>query len=228
MKLYHGTSEEVARLAIKEGLKPRKFTGRSNWNHTVESNDYAVYLTSAYSGYFAMATGSERLGIVEVETDLLDPMFLVPDEDFLEQASRGQKVKGLHAKTMKGRTRWFRKNLFAFNHLWQDSVKGLGNCAYLSPIPATAITRAAVIDAKHPLLIYHVDPMIMLLNYMIMGGKYRAISRWLIGESVALEEVMMTPPPQPGFPDIERQRWEQTEGLLANRTGWELIHGQGR
>ena len=26
MKLYHGTSEKAARLALKEGLKPRKLT----------------------------------------------------------------------------------------------------------------------------------------------------------------------------------------------------------
>lgn len=225
MKLYHGTSEEVARLALKEGLKPRKLTGRSNWKETVESNDYAVYLTTAYAGYFASATGSERLGIVEVDTDLLDQMFLVPDEDFLEQASRGQKVQGLRAKTMEGRTRWFRQNLFSFNHLWRASIDGLGNCAYLSSIPPKAITRAAVIDAKHPLIMYHVDPMIMLLNYMIMGGKYRAISRWLIGESVLTEEVVMMPRPTPEIPEIYRQKWEQTEKLLADRTGWELIHG---
>lgn len=225
MKLYHGTSEEVARLALKEGLKPRKLTGRSNWQHTVESNNYAVYLTTAYAGYFAMATGGDRLGIVEIETDLLDPMFLVPDEDFLEQASRGQKVEGLRAKTMQGRTRWFRKNLFCFSHLWKTSIDGLGNCAYLSSIPAEAITRVAVIDHKHPLLMYHVDPMIMLLNYMIMGDKYRAISRWLIGETVTPQDVLLMPPLSPELSEIYRERWEQTEKTLANRNGWELIHG---
>lgn len=224
MKIYHGTSETIARLAVNEGLKPRALTGNSNWKSTVESNEYAVYLTTAYAGYFAMATGSERLGIVEIETDLLEQCLLVPDEDFLEQASRGQKVEGLRAKTMEGRTRWFRKNLLRFGHLWQPSVNGLGNCAYLSPIPPEAITRIAVIDAKHPLLMYHVDPMIMLLNYMIMGPKYRAISQWLIGDTVTPQEVLMEPPPAPEFPDIMRQRWEQTERMLANRTGWELIH----
>ena len=216
MRLYHGTTEEVARLAVKEGLMPRCMTSKTNWAHSIESKEDAVYLTSAYAGHFAMvAAGMGRWGILEVETDLLESRALVPDEDFLEQASRRQKVSGLRAKTMKGRTKWFRSRLLNWAHIWEESVHGLGTCAYIGRIPPEAITRCALFDPRaNPAITVSIDPTISLMNYNICGNKYRAISRWLIGDEATVDDVFMFVPPD--------QR-ELAVEALKNRAGWELL-----
>lgn len=89
MKLYHGTTEAVARKALTEGLVPRGALGiESTWD--VESHPECIYLTNAYAGYFA-ANATElgdRWGIVEIDSEALCERYLLPDEDFLEQATR--------------------------------------------------------------------------------------------------------------------------------------------
>ena len=85
MKLYHGTSERVARLAMTEGLCPRFESGvESVWEDHPSSEHY-VYLTVAYAAYFAMnaAPEGERWAIIEIDTDLL------PDLAFLQQQIGG-------------------------------------------------------------------------------------------------------------------------------------------
>ena len=38
MKVYHGTTESVARRAFSEGIRPRNVSGSSgNWDHSVQS-----------------------------------------------------------------------------------------------------------------------------------------------------------------------------------------------
>ena len=116
MKLYHGTSERVARLALQEGLLPRDESGvESHWEDCPSGEEY-VYLTVAYAGYFAMqATDRDedgRWAIIEIDTDLLPDgdAHLYPDEDFLEQATRRQELPedwGINGASMEDRTKWF-------------------------------------------------------------------------------------------------------------------------
>src|SRR6266568_7623655 len=92
MLLYHGTIADVARKALKEGLKPRKHHGKSNWEHTSESQPDCVYLTTCYAGYYAACASKGKLwGFIEVDTDLLDAKRFLPDEDFIEAAIRKSK-----------------------------------------------------------------------------------------------------------------------------------------
>ena len=95
MLLYHGTSEEEEKIALKEGLKPRSGTGvKSNWEHTIASNPANVYLTHCYAPYFAMSASKGEAGsvcqpslrpmrwaIIEIDTDKLDEGCFLPDED---------------------------------------------------------------------------------------------------------------------------------------------------
>jgi hypothetical protein len=195
MKLYHGTTETVARLALTEGLCPRSETGAdSRWEAHPSSGEH-VYLTETYAGYFAMSAteGDERWGIVEVETDLLDHGDLCPDEDFLEQVSRAQTwpagrfYDGIRAcSSMEERTAWFRENLQGFAHLWEESLNHLGNVAHHGCIPVEAITRVSVYDPRSngTVSMAAADPCIMPLNHQICGDKYRALTRWLAGYPV--------------------------------------------
>ena len=140
MKIYHGTREGILDFVMKKGIRPRK--GRKgNWQHTINSNPKAVYLTVAYAIHYAQcAVGprSDKLLILEIDTDLLDYDNLAPDEDFLEQATRDNPdFRHVHAwEDMGKRTRWFRHRAHSnFATYWEMSIAGLGNCAYYKTIP---------------------------------------------------------------------------------------------
>ena len=233
MKLYHGTSGRVARRALTEGLLPRSKTGsEGNWEHSCPSNPDLVYLTSAYAPYFAMTASEpgELWGIVEVDTDLLADYDMLPDEDFLEQASRQQELPeewGLNDSSMEDRTRWFREHLCQFQHLWEQSIEHLGNCAHEGGISPKAITRIALYDSKtNPSLsMMAMDPAICLMNYRFCGDKYRALCRWMMGEDVSPALFLGIP----GLdPDAEidgplKQMVEQYAPMLAMRDGLEIL-----
>lgn len=214
MKLYHGTNETVARKALIEGLKPRSITKTSNWNHTVASNKDAIYLTDTYPLYFALgASEADQMpAILEIDTDKLLPFDLVPDEDYLEQVSRRVANDPKTEWDMNKRNRWYRARLQQFAHYWEDSVKNLGNCAYIGMIPAKAITRIAVIDRKkNQLLCFRgMDPSISLINFKLCGEDYKSLVSWIFdGEC----------------PETERDRMHRQLGYPSTK---EILEKEGR
>ena len=241
MKLYHGTSERVARLAMTEGLCPRFESGvESVWEDHPSSEHY-VYLTTAYAGYFAMnaTQDGERWAIIEIDTDLLPDDgtgcdHLYPDEDWLEQVTRQQELPeewGLNGASMKERTEWFRANLWRFGHLWEDSIEGLGNCAYCGVVPPEAITRVSFVDPKgNPsMALMASDPCITMMNYRILQAKYMNLLRWFMGDEVdplAFLGAFGAAFGEGGLPpDLAKLYRKQTEDLsliLADRSGVEL------
>ena len=256
MKLYHGTSERVARLALQEGLLPRDESGvESHWEDCPSGEEY-VYLTAAYAGYFAMqATDRDedgRWAIIEIDTDLLpDGDDLYPDEDFLEQVTRGQMLPaewGIplmtadpETGTMVARTKWFRENLWMFAHLWEDSIKGIGNCCHAGAIPPEAITRVSYIDPKEAaqMCLMAADPFISLMNYAICQTKYKALTRWFMGEDVnpadfgygsyptldATNGLHGLPPEVVEQVQLMKEQYDQWAKMLANRAGVEVNDG---
>lgn len=184
MKLYHGTSERHLASIAKEGIRPRG-KRRGNWSHSVESSTQCVYLTDAYALHFAQAaiSNNDDAAIIEIETDVLNPFKLVPDEDFLEQATR-KSGPAPSDRPMKFRTRWYRKRLDDFADHWRESVQHMGTCAYMGTIEPEAITRIAVVDrATRYLLFKHGhDPMVSLINYSLKGPAYRNFVRWIFNE----------------------------------------------
>lgn len=248
MKLYHGTSERVARLAMAEGLFPRSESGVSSTWEDHPSSPNHIYLTTAYAGYFAMnaTEDDERWAIIEIDSDLLpDPgdgeYFLYPDEDFLEQATRQQELPegwGVNGATMEVRTAWFRENLFRFGHVWEESIEFLGNCAHEGVIPPDAITRVSFVDPKgNPhMALMACDPMITLTNYRFCGEKYRSLVRWLMGEEadarafsfgafpeISEESVLALPPELRKQARFRQDAASHLRAMLANRTGIEVI-----
>lgn len=236
MKLYHGTTESVARKALIEGLKPRSMleeNGNGNWEHTVESNPECVYLTDTYAGYFAMnaTKGDEKWGIVEIDVDLLDEGNLLPDEDWLEQGTRGDEDWDYVGKDMLTRTRWFRDHADLFQHLWQDSVKSMGNCCHRGIIPPEAITRVGIFDpkSKASITMMAMDPSITPLNHMLCGRKYRALTAWLVGDEIDVMEFYAF---GDGSIEVEikgevhpmmQDNINHLKGELADRTGQEIL-----
>lgn len=244
MRLYHGTTESVARKAMTEGLLTREDRGGvdgDRWEGCPSSEKH-VYLTAAYAAYFASVAcgdGDERLAIIEIDTDLLPDGTgdLMPDEDFLEQATRGQAPPqdwDLPAEGMEERTKWFRDRLHWFSHLWERSVEGMGNCAHEGSIPPEAITRVAIIDPRRPenkaAIFMAADPSISILNYRFMGGKYRALTRWFMGEPMTEEDALhlvggfgIPSPMPPEFQQMFAPQIDRLRSAMSDQTALEIL-----
>jgi len=55
------------------------------------------------------------------------------------------------------------------------------------------------------------DPTITIINHQIMAGKYGAITRWMFGENITVEEYV-------GLPiELEPAHRKAQEEILANR-----------
>jgi len=238
MKLYHGTTEAIARLALTDGLLPRGESGVETQWPDCPSREDMVYLTTAYAPYFAVCATKEvgeRLGIVEIDTELLYDDhetengledYLHPDEDFLEQATRSPE-SGPHLAPfeadMHERTAFYRERLEGFQQHWTDSIQGLGNCAVLGGVPYECVTRIALVDprkAPHVLQIA-MDPCITLMNYQICGNKYRRLTDWLFGAEITPADLMFFD--HPDWPDELREGAKRMEKILQNRDGVEIL-----
>lgn len=183
--LYHGTSALLRDPIIKNGLQPRG-TRSGNWKHTVGSNKQAVYLTTAYPLHFAASASSSENGllIVEVRASVLSGEQMAPDEDFLEQVSRRDPQFAHIGSSMEARTKWFRRRALShYASYWEMSLHSLGTCAHYGSIPASIITRSAVVPVRSP-LVRASDPTITLVNYNIMGGFYRQLVRHIFGDPI--------------------------------------------
>src|SRR5262245_46070163 len=100
MILYHGTRAAFLPQILEQGVKPRGDKD-GNWQHTVTSNPYTVYLSVCYGLYFAMNARDQaglpngNVAILEIDTDKLDHQRLVPDEDAIERATRDATVEAV-------------------------------------------------------------------------------------------------------------------------------------
>lgn len=235
MKLYHGTSEKIARQALTRGLKPRADTGvDTTWPENPSRADM-VYFTSAYALSFAMMASEkdENWGIVEVDTDLMEEPLFHPDEDFLEQATRQRTDLIDPTWSMEVRTRAYQAELECYQPHWKLSVENLGNCCYLGQVVPAEITRVAIFDPeKAPVFtMMAADPQISLINFMLLGKtKYRAVMDWLFGNIVSL--VAFDPTfaigqfPE-GYPEalVEsiQERKKQMQAALDDRSAIEIL-----
>lgn len=181
--LYHGTTEKYLPDIIQHGLRPRAATGNGNWKHSCDSHPDAVYLSVAYALYFAYAaltdkSDSSNLVVLEIDEHKLDTTLLRADEDALEQLGRGRDrlPKGWD---MRRRNEHYKKNLHKFSH--DVSLQALGNCTYLGEIPSSAFERVAIIEQAvyGEMLMRGFDPTITIMNYRLLGDRYRDTTTWL-------------------------------------------------
>lgn len=193
MKLYHGTSLEAAENALVVGLVPRG-KRKGNWGRTVMSRSDAVYLTNCYAPYFAMCADDKTPALLEIDTDHLTIGNLVPDEDVLEQGFRGR--DDLPSDwSMEKRTKHYRKYLHNWAGEYEMSIKAMGNCAYLGTIPPEAITRALYFDPREAQQFswQSMDPSISLMNYKLVGKKYRGLTKWAFGDDLGDDAPIVQP-----------------------------------
>jgi hypothetical protein len=186
MILYHGTSERHVERILKEGLRSRKYTKmRSNFDKH-PSHTEMVYLSNCYAPYFAAnASKDGRWAIIEVNVDEEN---LLPDEDFMEQASRG--THRIQTLSLEERTAEFKEDLQAYAEHALDSLKHLGTVAHDGMIRDTEIERIALFDHSKNMYMamMALDPTISLLNHKILGKHYENVTRWFF-ESVEPEDL---------------------------------------
>jgi hypothetical protein len=247
MKLYHGTAGRFLPKILKDGLTPRG-KRRGHWQHTVMSNSEAVYLTDAYAPYFSINCATKKdttAAIIEIDTDRLDPWQFVPDEDVLEQTSRprrGVAVDDLPLDwSMEQRTAWYRDNLYEYadKQTWKKSLDAMGTCAYMGDIPVSAITRVLtfnMLDKRlSSLLLTFANPSITLMNYQLVGRKYRYYTALMFGETPRPEDFPKESPITeaqlrliPGWEklsdvQINQLRWEYPPTLHMDREAFKMI-----
>lgn len=185
MFLYHGTTQAVADLAFKEGLKPRG-SRKSMWH--AASSKRAVYLTDAYAPYFSFNAASEAQSndhaVLVINTKCLHIANLMPDEDALEQSTRQEPYA---SGSMLQRTRHFRDNQLKYAALgydWAWSLKVLGTCCHYGTIPPEAILKSIEWGRETTRdLVFVFDPMISILNYRFVGSRYR----WMMQEFARMD-----------------------------------------
>jgi hypothetical protein len=213
--VYHGTSEKAACTVLKQGrLRPRGERA-SNWG--VASRNDCIYLTTGYAPYFAAASvnENERWAIIEVELGKLRERSLLPDEDFIEQATR---TRNKTASNLVRRTKQIRENLLEFQENWSLSLNKIGNVAYQGTIRLSSITKIVLFDPKsNPhIAITAMDPTITILNWMFCGEKYCALTRWFMDQPVTADEIWM----KPVICTDDLKQNKRVEKELAQRNAW--------
>jgi hypothetical protein len=183
--VYHGTSELAARRAIESGLRPRGDRS-GNWKHSASSNPDMVYLTAAYAPYFALAAvdAGKRAAIIEIDLNALDQNLLYPDEDFIEQGLRAKPLG--KSDNINARNRYVIKHIEEYQENWRLSLDHLGNVCHKGTIPPAAITRIVAFDYRKNgfLASQMLEPTITIANYKFCGEKYRALTRYFMGDEI--------------------------------------------
>ena len=175
MILYHGTNTQHLQKILKEGIKPR-YENESNWEDNPSRSDM-VYLTNSYAPYFALMqcdADQDFIKPVVIEVDVPTKK-LFPDEDYLEQFTRGDPEwkTVVDATTMEERTAMFKNELLKYHEFGLQSLTGLGNCCFKGVILPKRIKRYTILDAS--LVLTYSDPTITLMNQRFMGAMYHEI-----------------------------------------------------
>lgn len=244
MLLYHGTSYSRIRSILRNGIQPRSVTGMTKNTSDFASMQEAVYLTDGHALHFACNASQmhERWVVIEVDTEKIpaDDLWLVPDELFLEQVTRGSDLSGIDGfnaeQTIPQRVRAFQHQIHNFSHLWQSSLDGIGSCAHLGSVPFEAMTRVVVIDPScHPFMCgLGMNPDMTVSGYAVSQHKYRELTRWAAGYRAKASEI------NDGIKqpvvwihddrnDIAVKEWQDRQRMILdgmrNRLGFEFIIG---
>lgn len=174
-RLYCGTTERIAKLAPVVGVNP--------------ANE-PVYLSDVYPGlfaFFASTNGNDRFGIIEIETSFLDSNNFLPCEWYLEQSARPKAKTG---RDQHRRLESYRKLVEKYHDKWRDSLNKLGVCIYDGFIAKKTIRRITVYDpSSNPTITDAIiNARISLAEYKNSFHRNQALTRWLTGGSVTVED----------------------------------------
>lgn len=238
--LYHGTTFKIFDQIKKNGIVPRRTSKlKGNWSHTVSSNREAVYLTNAYPWHFAASAVSnqkEKGLLLEINQSKLFPWKLIPDEDFLEQATRGK--NGLDVfdlaptnGTMKERTTFYRKKakdmVALYPNLSEMSLEYMGTVAYYGDIPWEAVTRYVVVDwpkLDQEMSIRFIDSQVSIQNFRFLQTRHKAFTKWLFGDEVQPIELLgFDSIPSMDLAPFMQESCQAVEKVMKERAGLTVL-----
>jgi hypothetical protein len=211
--LYHGTSLSKLESILKDGIMPRRLSGKSNWDN--ESHHNMVYLTNSYAPHYSLCSmdvEEDKPVVLEIKFDEESMMNLFPDEDALEQANNSKYAKsceldnlslaerfdvpiGFSEMTIEDRTLWFKDNLYHFHMdssnrmFYEKSLALLGTCCHEGMISADKIVRYTLLKPEK--ILSYSDPVICIPNQMILGGHYQNVCSNIIWDKEYSEKVVV-------------------------------------
>lgn len=203
-KIYHGTSESIAKLACVKGLHSCEKSG-------VWSVDPGICLTTAYPGLMAFNCSfyKEKWGLIEIDHSTLHSSCFSPHDVFLlEKSRKGMNDEKLSVTKMKNQKKW------------KESLEKTGLCIYNESIPLSSITRVSIYDPQSNL------PMTKIALNVILGGgrfhernidRHQMLVRWMMGENVTFEEWVG----KSKVPHSEKDRISQ---MLHNKYGLDIFY----
>ena len=156
--LYHGTSAENARIIKKEG-----FASDKKYNWKIKSKKGFVYLSSAYSPFYAMNHNTHELALVKCEVAVDD---CYPEDDFLMMVL--QKYP------------YTQKELDAIDFEMHKNL-GIHSLLYLGNI-AIKPENIKVLGIRYfsgKGLLYICDPVISPTNFRVLGDYYKKLTDWI-------------------------------------------------
>jgi len=206
--LYHGTTERALASIKRRGLRPRKKGTKGNYANAISGSDL-IYLTDCYAIFYAgnAAKGKDRLAVLQIDMDKLDPTAFLADEDFIAQCLTKQMEHDgtKDNRCPKSRLRYCRDFIAPSRpDLAMPSLDMMGTIAYRGIIPADAITQVALMTGKDygKVVVHGHDPSTGVLNHQLLGGRYEGWLAWLFGLPVDYIDLFTKEPYQ--YPDIDK------------------------
>lgn len=186
-RLYHGTTEIIAKNAPVKGLLPYEVSLVDNGKLRAigASTSIGLSLTDSYVGVMAFdtCTTRDRWGLIEIDPDELDEKQFVPHELFLLEKSK-KKIDTLsgHQKAIID----YREKLSLNHKFWKDSLSSIGLCVYQGVIPISAITKITIYDWKTNWFItrevFNVN--MTSKHHKMQIDRHKLMTRWLMCEAI--------------------------------------------
>lgn len=214
MKLYHGTGIRNLDSILNKGLQPRN-RKKGNWKEFPSRKDM-VYLSTAYAPFFALNSQDSEGVILEVNLDDLDASKLFPDEDGIAQAISQQEKRPLNIVHQE-----VKNNLEAYQHYAMQSIDLIGNICYQGTIEPSKIKRLTTIEFKKrpDLAMICCDPSISVMNYRLIGNKYRTFTEWLMSYRPDFDVMGFGDQHQAAMYELCPEMWVNNQKMFANREG---------
>lgn len=182
--LYHGTNPKWIAKIIKNGIKPRSLTGKSNWERVPEfkSRDDMVYLTYSYPFYFSVqASDGLRLAVIEIDITKLDEVNFYPDEDVIAQATAR-----MNKLSLKDTHNIIKQQIEQVKDKWRGSLEAMGTLSHSGIVPPEAISRYVVVNLRkvkgRSFFFTVLDPQISIMNFVLRGTFYHNFVAWVFGD----------------------------------------------
>jgi hypothetical protein len=222
LRLYHGTSEIIAKEACRTGLSLYDLSPFDEFSfpRTIRSSTKeAACLTTVYPGLLAANATEprERWGIIEVDPSRLEDGNFAPHEWFLLENS---KVKISTEEERIKQFSHFRQDSKS-GKKWKESLDECGFCLYKDKIPLHAITKVVIYDPNSNL---HVTKAISIVNPGFRTHKsnlqrHSMLTRWLMCEHIAGPEWAGEI-----FSKIQFAEQSRITTVLQNKSGLDIYH----